>query len=58
MDAVDPRLFKIVMSAEPETMEKTLTGIDEKYGSSADYVRGLENGDDILKGLKRKLLAD
>lgn len=58
MDAVDPRLFKIVMGAEPETMEKTLAGIDEKYGSPAEYILNLENGEAILEGLKRKLLAD
>ncbi len=58
MEAIGPHVLKIIMGAEPETMEKTLAGINEKYGSAAEYVLALENGEAILTGLKRKLLSD
>ncbi|MBT3942555.1 MAG: tyrosine-protein phosphatase [Chloroflexi bacterium] len=45
-------------SADPDIMMRMLEGVDERYGSSARYVRGLENGEAILDGLKRKLLGD
>ena len=45
-----------LISSAPEIMEKMLAGLDEKYGSPADYIRTLQNGPAILKGLHRKLL--
>lgn len=44
------------ISSAPVIMDKMLAGLDEKYGSPADYIRTLQNGDAILKGLRRKLL--
>ena len=52
-NATSVRTFK---SAAPEIMEKMLDGLDEKYGSSADYIRSLDNGEAILDGLRRKLV--
>jgi len=37
-------------------MEKMLQGLDEQYGSPADYIRSLAGGDAILAGLRRKLV--
>ena len=45
-----------MISSAPEIMEKMLDGLDEQYGSPADYVRSLENGEATLEGLRRKLL--
>ena len=54
--SANPTSLRTIKSAAPEIMEKMLAGLDEKYGSPADYIRSQENGSEILSGLKRKLL--
>jgi protein-tyrosine phosphatase len=55
-EPANPASVRGMISSAPEIMEKMLAGLDETYGSPADYVRSLENGDAILAGLTRKLL--
>ena len=52
----NPVSFREMCSSAPEIMEKMLAGLDGKYGSPADYISSLENGDAVLEGLRRKLL--
>jgi hypothetical protein len=52
----NPNSVRSFMSARSENMAKTLDYIDTNFGIAADYVRGLPNGDEILEGLRRKLV--
>jgi protein-tyrosine phosphatase len=55
-EEANPASFRGMISSAPKIMEKMLVGLDEQYGSPADYIQRLENGPAILEGLHRKLL--
>jgi protein-tyrosine phosphatase len=55
-ESATPTALRSFKSAAPENMEKMLQGLDEQYGSPADYIRSLAGGDAILAGLRRKLV--
>ena len=51
LQSANQNSLRSFMASGPEIMEKTLEYIESNYGSAPDYVRVLQNGDNILEGL-------